>query len=286
MSQTDRLARIRRLFAERRAVSRQACSARSKSPATLKRDLAFLRDNMNTPIVWDRELAGYRIDPPKPSAHRSNCPACGSPTRRSTPCSPCSTCSPTSTPAASSRPTSPHCSSALTPSWAPPSTRRRSAQARAHRRHRQAQRQAHPLRSHRRRPAAAQTPDHPLLRARQGRRERTRDLPSAQALPRKLVSDAWCHLRSQVRNFAVDSIRRVQLLKTPPTTSRTPASTPSWVLATASSPVPPSTPPACASAPNALAGWPQNTGIPINTAVSTPMATTCLKFPTPTTVNC
>ena len=33
------------------------------SPATLKRDLAFLRDNMNTPIVWDRELGAYRIDP-------------------------------------------------------------------------------------------------------------------------------------------------------------------------------------------------------------------------------
>ena len=64
MSQTDRLARIRRLLAERRAVSRQALlGALEVSPATLKRDLAFLRDNMNTPIVWDRELAGYRIDP-------------------------------------------------------------------------------------------------------------------------------------------------------------------------------------------------------------------------------
>ena len=144
-------------------------------------------------------------------------------------------------PAASSRPTSPHCSSALTPSWG--ATRqpadgvrkrvlivgigKRSAKL------------TH-FRSHRRRPAAAQTPDHPLLRARQGARANARS-------PQRLVHrenwylDAWCHLRSQVRNFAVDSIRRVQLLKTPPTTSRTPASTPSWVPATTSSPVPPST---------------------------------------------
>ena len=64
MSQTDRLARIRRLLSERRAVSRQTLlDALEVSPATLKRDMAFLRDNMNTPIVWDRELAGYRIDP-------------------------------------------------------------------------------------------------------------------------------------------------------------------------------------------------------------------------------
>ena len=64
MSQTDRLARIRRLLAEHRTVDRQTLlDALEVSPATLKRDLAFLRDNMNTPIVWDRELAGYRIDP-------------------------------------------------------------------------------------------------------------------------------------------------------------------------------------------------------------------------------
>lgn len=64
MSQTDRIVRIRKLLGERRAVSRAALQELLEvSPATLKRDLAFLRDNMNTPIVWDRELEGYRIDP-------------------------------------------------------------------------------------------------------------------------------------------------------------------------------------------------------------------------------
>ena len=64
MSQTERLVRIRSLFSRARVVSRSALLDELEvSPATLKRDLAFLRDNMNTPIIWDRELGGYRIDP-------------------------------------------------------------------------------------------------------------------------------------------------------------------------------------------------------------------------------
>ena len=59
MSQTDRIARIRRLLDERRSISRQTLLDQLEvSPATLKRDLAFLRDAMNTPIVWDRDLGG------------------------------------------------------------------------------------------------------------------------------------------------------------------------------------------------------------------------------------
>lgn len=64
VSQTDRIVLIRRLLGEKRLVSRPSLlEALEVSPATLKRDLAFLRDNMNTPIVWDRERNGYRIDP-------------------------------------------------------------------------------------------------------------------------------------------------------------------------------------------------------------------------------
>ncbi|MDO9599909.1 MAG: YafY family protein [Azoarcus sp.] len=64
MNQTDRIVIIRRLLGEMRIVSRPTLfEALEVSPATLKRDLAFLRNNMNTPIVWDRELDGYRIDP-------------------------------------------------------------------------------------------------------------------------------------------------------------------------------------------------------------------------------
>ena len=32
------------------------------SRATLKRDLAYMRDRLNAPIIFDRELGGYRFD--------------------------------------------------------------------------------------------------------------------------------------------------------------------------------------------------------------------------------
>jgi len=64
VSQTDRIVRIRTLLDQRRAVSRRTLlDTLEISAATLKRDIAFLRDAMNTPIVWDRELGGYRLAP-------------------------------------------------------------------------------------------------------------------------------------------------------------------------------------------------------------------------------
>lgn len=64
MSQTDRIARIRTLLTSRRCVSRQTLLEYLEvSPATLKRDLEFLRSNFNMPITWNRELGGYQIDP-------------------------------------------------------------------------------------------------------------------------------------------------------------------------------------------------------------------------------
>lgn len=64
MGPADRLVRIRSLFSRSKIVSRfTLLDELGVSPATLKRDLAFLRDSMNTPIVWDRDAAGYRIDP-------------------------------------------------------------------------------------------------------------------------------------------------------------------------------------------------------------------------------
>lgn len=64
MSQTDRIARIRTLLTSRRCVSRQTLLEYLEvSPATLKRDLEFLRSNLNMPITWNRDLGGYQIDP-------------------------------------------------------------------------------------------------------------------------------------------------------------------------------------------------------------------------------
>ncbi len=75
MSQTDRLVRIRQLLTDRRIVGRRALlEALETSPATLKRDLAFLRDAMNVPIVMDRTRGGYRIDPGQTSGAQYELP--------------------------------------------------------------------------------------------------------------------------------------------------------------------------------------------------------------------
>lgn len=63
MSQTERLFRLRRLFDSGRCLSRAFLLGElGISAATLKRDLAYLRDRMNTPIVSDRHAGGWRLD--------------------------------------------------------------------------------------------------------------------------------------------------------------------------------------------------------------------------------
>lgn len=63
MSRTVRIYRIDQMLHERQVVSFEALrEALEVSPATLKRDLQCMRDEMNSPIVWDPELRGYRFD--------------------------------------------------------------------------------------------------------------------------------------------------------------------------------------------------------------------------------
>lgn len=63
MSETLRLYTLRELFKQRRMIRRNELLQHLEiSPATLKRDLAKLRDQMNTPIVFDRDLGAYRLD--------------------------------------------------------------------------------------------------------------------------------------------------------------------------------------------------------------------------------
>ncbi len=63
MSEIDRLYRYRSLLTGRWAVPRhEILSTLEISLATFKRDLAKLRDRLHIPIVYDRELDGYRID--------------------------------------------------------------------------------------------------------------------------------------------------------------------------------------------------------------------------------
>jgi len=62
VNRTERLYRIDQLISERGVVSRQGLlDALEVSLATLKRDLEYLRERLNAPIVWDREAGGYRF---------------------------------------------------------------------------------------------------------------------------------------------------------------------------------------------------------------------------------
>ncbi len=59
----ERMYQIDQMLAGRNAVSRQELLERLEvSWATLKRDLAYMKDRLNAPIIFDRELGGYRFD--------------------------------------------------------------------------------------------------------------------------------------------------------------------------------------------------------------------------------
>ena len=63
MGALERIYRIERLLKQNRAVSmRRLMEELEVSRATIKRDLAYLRDRLNAPIVWDPALRGYRFD--------------------------------------------------------------------------------------------------------------------------------------------------------------------------------------------------------------------------------
>jgi predicted DNA-binding transcriptional regulator YafY len=62
MDRTERFYKIELLLRSRGCVSfADLIEALSVSPATLKRDLAYLRDRMDAPIVYDSLANGYRF---------------------------------------------------------------------------------------------------------------------------------------------------------------------------------------------------------------------------------
>jgi len=63
MSMNERIYQIDQLLNDRRSVSFKELQDRLEiSPATLKRDLAYMRDRLNAPIVYDKELGGYHFE--------------------------------------------------------------------------------------------------------------------------------------------------------------------------------------------------------------------------------
>jgi predicted DNA-binding transcriptional regulator YafY len=63
MSINERIYKIDHLLHERRSINFQELLDRLEvSAATLKRDLAYMRDRLKVPIIFDKELSGYRLD--------------------------------------------------------------------------------------------------------------------------------------------------------------------------------------------------------------------------------
>ncbi len=63
LAQTDRLQKIRQWLAAGRCVPRERMLRDLEvSVSTLKRDIAFLRDRLNMPIVWVNEQAGWQLE--------------------------------------------------------------------------------------------------------------------------------------------------------------------------------------------------------------------------------
>ena len=63
MDRTERFHLIDQMLNKQRRVTReQFLETLEISAATFKRDLEYLRDRLGAPIIWDRELRGYRYD--------------------------------------------------------------------------------------------------------------------------------------------------------------------------------------------------------------------------------
>ena len=66
MDRTERFYKIDRLLRQRSAVSmRRFIEELEVSKSTVKRDIEYLRDRLNAPIIWDKESQGYRYGKPE-----------------------------------------------------------------------------------------------------------------------------------------------------------------------------------------------------------------------------
>ena len=63
MDRTERFMKIDQLLQSRKSTSLALMMDELEvSRATVKRDIEYMRDRMHAPILWDRELRGYRYD--------------------------------------------------------------------------------------------------------------------------------------------------------------------------------------------------------------------------------
>lgn len=75
MDRTERFYKIDQLLGEHRVVPFGALEEKlGVSRATIKRDLEYMRNRLHAPIVWDRELRGYRFEAPQRGAAQYELP--------------------------------------------------------------------------------------------------------------------------------------------------------------------------------------------------------------------
>ena len=75
MDRTERFYRIDQLLNDRKIVSFSELMEKLEvSRATIKRDLEYMRNRLNAPIVWDREEGGYRFAGPERGAAQYELP--------------------------------------------------------------------------------------------------------------------------------------------------------------------------------------------------------------------
>jgi len=75
VDRTERFYRIERMLREQRAVPFATLLARLEvSPATLKRDLEYMRSRLHAPIVFDRSAGGYALIPSQAAETRFELP--------------------------------------------------------------------------------------------------------------------------------------------------------------------------------------------------------------------
>jgi predicted DNA-binding transcriptional regulator YafY len=75
VDRTERFYKIDQLLNDLRAVPMvKLIEALGASRATVKRDIEYMRDRLNAPIVWDRTLRGYCFDCSQPGAEKYNLP--------------------------------------------------------------------------------------------------------------------------------------------------------------------------------------------------------------------
>jgi len=75
MDRTERFYRISQLLENRRVVTKeQFLKELEVSLATFKRDLEYMRERMQVPIIWDAQLHGYRFDKETEGLKRAELP--------------------------------------------------------------------------------------------------------------------------------------------------------------------------------------------------------------------